>query len=148
IDVAIVAATSASLEAAMRQGEFLDALYHRLSVLTLSLLPLRERGADIALLANHFLARACTDYHLPEKTLDPDAIRVLRAYAWPGNVRELANLMERVALTTDLARVTADLLGLPTSKSLATDRREDRSRLRTKIDDVERDQIEKALRAT
>ena len=67
----IIAATSVDLEAAMRAQRFLEALYHRLSVLTVALPPLRERGGDIVLLAESFLVRACADYGLPSKTLSP-----------------------------------------------------------------------------
>src|SRR5262249_2314999 len=64
----IIAATSVDLEAAMRAQRFLEALYHRLSVLTVALPPLRERGGDVILLAEAFLARACADYALPSQT--------------------------------------------------------------------------------
>src|SRR5262245_3548066 len=112
VDVWIVAATSSDIEAAMRAGRFHDALYHRLSVLTLELPPLRERGTDIALLAEHFLERACRDHGLAPRRIDPGARATLLAYRWPGNVRELGNVMERVALLTDGPTVTAEMLGL------------------------------------
>src|SRR5262249_27114943 len=72
--------------------------YHRLAVLTLALPPLRDRGRDIVLLAELFLARACSDYGLPPKRLAPDVQARLLAHSWPGNVRELANMAERLAL--------------------------------------------------
>jgi DNA-binding NtrC family response regulator/tetratricopeptide (TPR) repeat protein len=112
VDVWIVAATNLDLHAATRAGRFREDLYHRLAVLTLALPPLRERRGDISLLAEHFLARACTDYGLPAKTLAPNARAALVAYRWPGNVRELMNTMERVALLAEASVVTADLLGL------------------------------------
>ena len=111
-DVSIVAATSEDLDAAMRARRFREDLYHRLAVLTLRLPPLRERGDDVTLLAEHFLARACEDYGLAAKTLTPEARAALRAYEWPGNVRQLANVMERVALLADATAVTAPALGL------------------------------------
>jgi DNA-binding NtrC family response regulator/tetratricopeptide (TPR) repeat protein len=112
IDVWIIAATSENLDEAMRARRFREDLYHRLAVITLRLPPLRERGEDVVLLAEHFLARACEDYGLAAKTLTPEADAALRAYAWPGNVRELANVMERVALLTDATAVGAPALGL------------------------------------
>jgi DNA-binding NtrC family response regulator/tetratricopeptide (TPR) repeat protein len=108
----IVAATSVDLEAAMRAQRFLEALYHRLSVLVVALPPLRERGGDIVLLAESFLARACADYALPSMTLSSDARAALCAYPWPGNVRELSNLIERAALLADERVVTGAILGL------------------------------------
>ena len=108
----IIAATSVDLEAAMRAERFLDALYHRLSVLTVELPPLRERGDDIVLLAESFLVHACADYVLPSKTLSSDARAALCHYPWPGNVRELSNLIERTALLADERVVTGATLGL------------------------------------
>src|SRR5262249_3978787 len=111
-DVALVAATSEDLREAVRAHRFREDLYHRLAVVTVQLPSLAERGADIVLLAEHFLARSCADYGLPGKQLAPDGREALCAYGWPGNIRELANLMERVALLTDTPLVTAAALGL------------------------------------
>src|SRR5499433_3784191 len=112
IDVWILTATNEDLKSAIQGRRFREDLYHRLAVLTLALPPLRERGADILNLAEHYLARACTDYGVSAKTLAADARAALAAYPWPGNVRELANLMERVALLSSDPAVTAEALGL------------------------------------
>jgi DNA-binding NtrC family response regulator/tetratricopeptide (TPR) repeat protein len=113
VDVWILAAANQDLEVAAREGRFRADLYHRLAVLTLWLPPLRERGRDVLLLAEHLLAQACADYQLTAKTFDETARAALFGYRWPGNVRELANAMERVALLTDGPVVTAELLRLP-----------------------------------
>src|SRR5262245_11943731 len=113
VDVWIIAATNEDLPTAIRAGRFREDLYHRLSVITLSLPPLRERGDDVLLLANHFLSRACSEYDLPAKVFTPDARAALATHAWPGNVRELHNVMERVALLSDARAITAAMLGLP-----------------------------------
>ncbi|MBI2524718.1 MAG: sigma 54-interacting transcriptional regulator [Candidatus Rokubacteria bacterium] len=113
VDVWIIAATNEDLARATHEGRFREDLYHRLAAVTLSLPPLRERGEDILLLAEHFLARACHEYGLTARTLAPDAREALLGYGWPGNVRELANLMERVILLSEGSAVTADRLGLP-----------------------------------
>ncbi len=113
VDVWIITATSVDLATAMRERRFREDLYHRLAVLTLWLPPLRERGRDIPLLAEHFLVRACADYGLLPKTFGPDASAALLAHPWPGNVRELANVIERVALLSDAPTVSAPVLGLP-----------------------------------
>jgi DNA-binding NtrC family response regulator/tetratricopeptide (TPR) repeat protein len=101
LDVWVVSATNAALEAAIGAGTFRADLYHRLAVVTITLPPLRERGDDVLLLADHFLARTCTEYGLPRLTLSADARAKLAAHPWPGNVRELANVIERAALLTD-----------------------------------------------
>ena len=113
IDVWIVSATNEDLAEGMRARRFRDDLYHRLAVLSLELPPLRERGSDVGLLAERFLARACTDYGLPPKTFARDARVALSAYEWPGNVRELGNVIERVALLADEQMITASMLALP-----------------------------------
>ena len=113
VDVAILTATSEDLERAVRERRFAEALYHRLSVLTLRLPPLRERGADILLLADHFLARAAAAYNVPPRALTHEACAALLAYPWPGNVRELSNRMERVTLLAEAGLVTCQMLGLP-----------------------------------
>ena len=88
-DVWIVAATNEDLRAAVAAQSFRQDLYHRLAVVTLTLPPLRERGLDVLILAEHLLARACADYGLAERTFSPDARDALAGYSWPGNVREL-----------------------------------------------------------
>ena len=113
VDVWIIAATNADLEDATRQHRFRHDLYHRLNVLSLRLPPLRERGDDVVLLADHFLARACEDHGQPPLALAPNARAALLAYDWPGNVRELSNVIERVAAFAEAPLVTAEMLGLP-----------------------------------
>ena len=112
VDVWVIAATSEDLPEAVKARRFREDLYHRLAVITLELPPLRARGDDVLLLAEHFLAEACVDYGLPPRPLTADARGALMNHRWPGNVRELANLMERVALLTDVPAITADVLGL------------------------------------
>src|SRR5881409_2119611 len=117
IDVWILTATNEDLKTAIQGRRFREDLYHRLAVLTLTLPPLRDRGRDILMLAEHYLVRACTDYGVSAKTLSADARAALTAYPWPGNVRELANLMERVALLSSEPAVTAEALGLTAAAS-------------------------------
>jgi DNA-binding NtrC family response regulator/tetratricopeptide (TPR) repeat protein len=150
-DAWVIAATSEDLAGAVRTRRFREDLYHRLAVLTLRLPPLRERGGDVLLLAEHFLAQACQDYGLTPKTLAPDARAALVAYAWPGNVRELANTMERVALLGDGTTVTAAMLGLPLSRAprTSTPGPADERRAALEADaEAERARLLDALRAT
>ena len=109
-DVWLISATNSDLRAAVRARRFREDLYHRLAVLTLDLPPLRARGRDVLLLAERFLARACAEYGLAPKRLDAEAQARLLAYEWPGNIRELGNAIERAALFTDTAAVTAESL--------------------------------------
>ena len=95
VDVWIISASNADLEAAVRERRFREDLYFRLAVFPLRMPPLRERGNDVILLAEHFLARHCAEYGLPAKALSPDARAALLAHPWRGNVRELTNTMER-----------------------------------------------------
>ena len=149
VDVCVVTASSEDLAAATKTRRFRPDLYHRLSVITVWLPPLRERRADILLLAEHFLARACADYGLPAKTLEADALRALRDYSWPGNVRELCNVMERVALLTEAQAVTAEALMLTEAATRGREGagKEERS-LGHLVEDIEQARILEALRQT
>ena len=153
IDVWLLTATNEDLKSAIQGRRFREDLYHRLAVLTLSLPPLRERGPDIVMLAEYYLARACTDYGVSAKTLVADARAALTAHAWPGNVRELANLMERVALLSSEPTVTADALGLPSSaapkiSSAAPPAASSSGGAASSLDDAVRDRVADVLRQT
>jgi DNA-binding NtrC family response regulator len=95
VDVWILAATNNDLEQAVADGTFREDLYFRLKVMTIALPPLRQRGEDILLLAEHFLRRFAQRYQRPVPRLTAEAQAALLRYAWPGNVRELAHVMER-----------------------------------------------------
>ena len=112
-DVWVISATNTDLAVAVREQRFRADLYHRLAVLPIVLPPLRERGDDVILLAEQFLARVCADYGLPPKRLSDEAAASLRAYQWPGNVRELINVIERVALLGEGVVVSAEILPTP-----------------------------------
>jgi len=110
VDVRLLAATNKDLAAAVRSGEFREDLYFRLNVLPVSVPPLRERKADVAGLARHFLDRFTEAEGRGRMTLAEDARALLEEYHWPGNVRELRNLMERAVVLAPGDEVTpADL---------------------------------------
>lgn len=98
VDVRIITATNLELEVAVARGTLRADLYHRLKVLTLQLPPLRDRGDDIFLLADHFIRYHCRQYGLPLRRLSRAARERVSLYPWPGNVRELANEIERALL--------------------------------------------------
>ena len=98
VDVKLIVATREDLATSVRAGRFRADLYHRLAVVMLELPPLRARGADIVLLAQHFLQQYATAHGLRPKRLSAAAAGWLQQYGWPGNVRELSHLMERATL--------------------------------------------------
>ncbi len=112
INVRIIAATNRDLEAAVRAGTFRQDLYYRLKVLIVELPPLRERGADVVLLANHFLRQLTHKYSLPVRRFTEAALHALKKYRWPGNVRELAHLVERALLVCDEQEIGPSALGM------------------------------------
>jgi len=112
VDVWILAATNRDLEQAVAEGAFRADLYFRLTVMTIVLPPLRERGGDILRLAEHFLQRFARRYQRPVPHLAADARAALLRYPWPGNVRELAHVMERAVFLDTTAVIHENSLGL------------------------------------
>ena len=98
-DVRLVAATNRNLAEEVRRGKFREDLYYRLNVFPITVPPLRERKADIASLAAHFLERACKEFNKPLALMSGEALLALKGYDWPGNVRELKNVVERAVIT-------------------------------------------------
>jgi len=96
VDVRVIAATHRDLEAEIAAGRFREDLYYRLNVIPLTLPPLRERGDDILLLADHFITRFNQQKKADITGVSDEVKRIILNYQWPGNVRELQNLIERV----------------------------------------------------
>src|SRR5690606_38697356 len=97
-NVRILAATHQNLERLIADGRFREDLYHRLNVVSVQVPALRERRADIALLANHFMQEVAAELDTGVKTLSPEALDRLTAHSWPGNVRELRNVCRRLTV--------------------------------------------------
>jgi DNA-binding NtrC family response regulator len=110
VDVRIIAATNVNLQDAVRAGRFREDLFYRLNVITLELPPLRSRREDIPLLASHFLKFYGNENGMEERTLSPEAMRIMMDYEWPGNVRELENAMERGVVLSTGKIIAQDLL--------------------------------------
>jgi two-component system, NtrC family, response regulator AtoC len=109
-DARVVAATNRDLGAAVEAAHFRRDLYFRLDVIQVDVPPLRSRGRDVLLLAQHFLEGAAGRAGKAVRTLSPDAAAALLAYPWPGNVRELENVVERaVALSRSPELTVLDL---------------------------------------
>ncbi|MCC7473774.1 MAG: sigma-54-dependent Fis family transcriptional regulator [Pirellulales bacterium] len=116
-DVRIIAATNQKLAELVRAKRFREDLYFRLNVVSLELPPLRERGDDVRLLADHFLNHFCRRAGRRALPFSGMARKRLEAHAWPGNVRELRNLMERLAYLTSGERIEAEDLAFILSPS-------------------------------
>ena len=101
IDVRVIAATNKDLEQMVADGGFREDLYYRISVIPINVPPLRERGDDIELLANHFLKKFSASMGKAIRCIEPESVKLLKGYDWPGNVRVLENTIERsVAMET------------------------------------------------
>jgi two-component system response regulator HydG len=100
VDVRVIAATNKDLPAEIEAGKFREDLYYRLNVVQVSVPPLRDRGEDIALLADHFLKIYAEKNQRLIKGLTPRALDVFMRYDWPGNVRELENVVDRAVILT------------------------------------------------
>jgi two-component system response regulator AtoC len=110
VDVKLIAATQADLSSHVAAGRFRGDLYHRLAVILLELLPLRQRGDDVLLLAQQWLRQYAEGHGLVPKRLSRAAEAWLQDHDWPGNVRELSHLMERVTLLSAEAIIGPDTL--------------------------------------
>lgn len=111
-DVRLVAATNRDLERAVEAGQFRADLYYRLDVFSVHLPPLRDRGEDVLLLADHFVRELGMRIGRGEPGLSRDAREALLAHPWPGNIRELQNAVERALIMTDGRLISAADLGL------------------------------------
>src|SRR5271170_1285911 len=110
VDVRIIAATNVNLQDAVREGRFREDLFYRLNVISLELPPLRSRHEDIPLLAAHFLKFYAEENSTENRSLSPEAMRIMMDYEWPGNVRELENAMERGVVLSTSRTISPDLL--------------------------------------
>ena len=95
IDVRVIAATNKDLKEMVATGAFREDLYYRVSVIPISVPPLRERREDVELLASHFLKKYATAAQKSILRIHPDSLAALRGFPWPGNVRQLENTVER-----------------------------------------------------
>jgi len=108
VDVRVLAATNKNIEAEIEAGSFRSDLYYRVNVIPIEVPPLRNRGNDVALLADYFLRRFAAETGSPRKKLSSGAATKLKAYHWPGNVRELRNVIERLAILLPQETVEAE----------------------------------------
>jgi len=101
VNIRLIAATNKDLAKSVEEGTFREDLFYRLNVYPIYLPPLREREADVLLLADYFLEKYAEEYNKGIKRISTPSIEALTQYHWPGNVRELENCMERAVLLCD-----------------------------------------------
>jgi Nif-specific regulatory protein len=148
IDVRIIAATNRDLQKDVAEGKFRADLYYRLNAFTITIPPLRERGADILLLADYFVEKYSAELGKPVKGISSAAAELLLNYRWPGNVRELENTIERAVLlaTSDIIDVDCLPPNLQPKNQLSSGRT--LGMLKPMVEAYEKSLIEEALQAT
>ncbi|MGH9458395.1 MAG: sigma-54-dependent transcriptional regulator [Thermoanaerobaculia bacterium] len=146
VDVRVLAATNKNLEDEIRAGTFREDLFFRLNVVPITVPPLRERGRDVLLLADHFLRRFAAETGQRPKRLTPEAEKALLAYDWPGNVRELRNLMERLTILEPGEEVGFEAITFPATSAPASAADYEDLSLREAREEFERELILRKLR--
>ena len=120
LDLRVIAATNANLREKVRDGSFRQDLYYRLNVFQIFLPPLRDRPADVPVLARYFIARICEGENLRPKNLDASAVDRLLEHTWPGNARELENVMETaIILSGTRPQIIASDIRIDTAATFA-----------------------------
>ncbi len=145
LDVRVLAATSEDLEQSVERGAFREDLYYRLSVVRIRLVPLRERREDVALLAQHFAARAALRLGVDPPVISPGALSLLMFQPWPDNVQELATVMERAVVQNQDGVIGLD--DLPQGEAWRNEDRviERARKSRLTLDELEREYILEVL---
>jgi transcriptional regulator with PAS, ATPase and Fis domain len=153
-DIRVIAATNRDLPKSVGEGKFREDLFYRLNVIPVQMPALRERVEDIALIADHFLAKYTREMSKTIEGFSPEAVAALAAYQWPGNVRELENVVERAVALESAPRIEAAALpenlrnGQPaTSTRVHVDDTiaEAGFNLERHLQDIERSHLERAL---
>ncbi len=148
VNVRIIAATNRVLERDVVSGRFRADLYYRINVFPIFLPPLRDRGSDVILLADHFVTKFCKDLGKPMKKISLPVTEAFLSYSWPGNVRELENCIERAVLMATGDAI--DMIHLPPSLQIRTgsSAAPDQGKFGTIIETQERALIIDALKET
>jgi transcriptional regulator with GAF, ATPase, and Fis domain len=141
-DVRVIAATNRDLGEAVAESLFRSDLYYRINVFDIRIPPLRDRGDDVVLIAEHVLEEIALSRGGLRFSLTPSAADALRAYSWPGNVRELRNVLERATIVCDGTTIDAGDLSLTPAAPAAL------GGVRTELSFIERQTIERVMRAS
>jgi DNA-binding NtrC family response regulator len=140
VDVRIIAATNKDLRSLVEAGEFREDLFYRVSVITIDVPPMRDRGDDILQLAEFFAERYAGEAEKPAPTFTDRAVAALKSHPWPGNIRELENLVHNLVAMTDLS--TIDAADLPAIMRFQTARDDELNR---PLAEIEREYIRRVL---
>jgi len=119
VDVRVISATNADLQASSQAGDFREDLLFRLNTVEIHLPPLRERREDVPILAMHFLSQYASRYRRQIKDFDLGALQIMTQYGWPGNVRELEHTVERAVLMCRTDQIQPGDLGLGSQRAQA-----------------------------
>jgi len=157
-NIRVIAATNRDLPKQVSDGKFREDLFYRLNVIPVHMPALRDRVDDVALIADHFLAKYAGEMGKSIVGFSPEALVLLKAYSWPGNVRELENVVERAVALESESSIMASTLpenlragrpatsrhtpGAPVDTSAAT---EEGFSLERHLQDIERSHLERAL---
>jgi DNA-binding NtrC family response regulator len=142
VDIRLISATNANISQLVEMGSFRQDLYYRINTVEIHLPPLRERGDDILLLAEHFLALYAQKYGRQNVRLSKSSLRLIKSYNWPGNVRELRHALERAVIMSDSKIIEPEAILLST-KQRGKDIAEKSS---LNIEDVEKQAILESLK--
>ncbi len=142
----IITATNKDLEKEVESGTFRADLYYRLNVFPILIPPLRNRGADIMLLTDHFISRYAEEMGKTVERIDTPAIDLFMSYHWPGNVRELENAVERAVLLAEAGVITTKCLPPSLQMKAVESRTEKRGRLEQLVAVYEMGLIKDALK--
>ncbi len=146
-NVRVIAASNANLHQEVKDGKFRRDLFYRLNVVPLHLPALRERTADISLLAHHFLKKYASQFTRPQKRFAPDALRLLHCHNWPGNVRELESVIERAVIFGEGPFVRASDIMIEEYKEVRPLSSSLKAAKAKAVAQIERAYLEEALRA-
>lgn len=145
IDTRTVCATNVDIVRAIKEGKFREDLYYRISVISINLPPLRERGDDILILANYFLRMFNDEYRKKVRRFSSASVNFLKSYEWPGNVRELRNRVQRSIIMSDSAALEPTDLGCEMELTALLENIQPAISLREARDRVEREMIAAAI---
>lgn len=149
VDVRVVAATNRDLQQMVAEGKFRQDLFYRLHVVEILVPPLRQRGADVVVLANHFLHQFNAQMGRRIESISPEAEKLLLNYRWPGNIRELRNVIERAVVLNSGNSIEAKHLMLtPATQAPEPSAELSPSNVELSLSELEQQHIQRVLRHT